>query len=512
MSILHSDDLFMLIQSLSKSEKRYFKLNASKHKIDGGNAYVKLFDAIEKQTRSASGVYNEEKIIKEQKLTKHLSALKNRLYESILKSLDAYNANSGVKNKTKNLLSHAEILYEKGLYRQCFLAISKAKELAVKYDFYALIIDALHWETRLLQELPSYNESEKRLENSFRELTGALNDFKKINKYRRLATELLFYRRKQGFSRDTSELEGSRSLLGKDFFEEDESKLPYQAAYYYYICYGTYCFLINDIVRAHMYCERLVILMEKKPYVTGVTPRPYVNAVNNLLSTQLSLNKYGDMKNTIEKLKGFKTSNEEALFYAQDFAFIYELSLLGAIGEFKKGIEVIKANKSFSKRTEALRKKFIDFHIAKIYFGNKDYSMAMKHLNKIIYSNAGPVIEIDCLSRILNIIVCYEMGNDYLFESVVRSTYRFLHKGNRLYSFETSILNFIRRKMPKLHNDRQLVTAFKELKTEVEKNSKSNFEKSLFTYFDFTSWLESKISNKSFEEVLKLRAKQLNKN
>ena len=54
-----SEELFQLIKSLSKQEKRYFKLYASRHVIGEKNKYVQLFDAIDKQA-----AYNEEKIKK----------------------------------------------------------------------------------------------------------------------------------------------------------------------------------------------------------------------------------------------------------------------------------------------------------------------------------------------------------------------------------------------------------------------------------------------------------------
>lgn len=45
--IRHSDDLFQLIRSLSKSEKRHFKLSVSPY--GGEKKYLLLFDAIDAQ-------------------------------------------------------------------------------------------------------------------------------------------------------------------------------------------------------------------------------------------------------------------------------------------------------------------------------------------------------------------------------------------------------------------------------------------------------------------------------
>ena len=46
-----SGDLHYLIHSLMGTEKRYFKIYTSRHTLEGGNKYVRLFDAIVKLKR-----------------------------------------------------------------------------------------------------------------------------------------------------------------------------------------------------------------------------------------------------------------------------------------------------------------------------------------------------------------------------------------------------------------------------------------------------------------------------
>ena len=73
-----STELFSLIKSLTKSEKRFFKLNSSLQ--SGDKNYLKLFDYIEKQNS-----YNEEKLknnFKGEKFILHLPSEKNHLYKS----------------------------------------------------------------------------------------------------------------------------------------------------------------------------------------------------------------------------------------------------------------------------------------------------------------------------------------------------------------------------------------------------------------------------------------------
>jgi len=71
-----------LIKSLTKSEKRYFKLISSRHTIGDENNYVILFDAIEKQIE-----YDEQALFQQFKGAAFLNKFaitKRRLYDHIL--------------------------------------------------------------------------------------------------------------------------------------------------------------------------------------------------------------------------------------------------------------------------------------------------------------------------------------------------------------------------------------------------------------------------------------------
>src|SRR5688572_14543666 len=111
MSRQSSDQLFRLIKSLTTAEKRYFKLFAGRHTIGEQNEYVTLFDAIDRQEN-----YNEGKLLplfRNSTFGTSPAIAKNRLYETILKSLHAYHAESSVEVELQRLLHYTEILFKK---------------------------------------------------------------------------------------------------------------------------------------------------------------------------------------------------------------------------------------------------------------------------------------------------------------------------------------------------------------------------------------------------------------
>src|SRR5687768_13856793 len=138
-------NLFLLIKSLSKSEKRYFRMNATMTGRDVN--YLQLFDAIESQKE-----YDEVEIRKNLKGKKFLSQLhvtKIYLTELILKSLKNYHSNTSVHSKLFDLLKDIELLFDKELYDLCHYKIEKAEQLANKYEKLSLLTEIFFWKRKL---------------------------------------------------------------------------------------------------------------------------------------------------------------------------------------------------------------------------------------------------------------------------------------------------------------------------------------------------------------------------
>ena len=122
-----SQKLHQLIQSLSKSEKRYFKLYAQRFSDKEGSLKMVIFDNISKQDS-----YNEELLYKKlaPKLTKNRYAVeKVHLYQMILDSLRAYHANSFMEVELLQALQTIRILWIKGLSSAAQQMIDKYKKL-----------------------------------------------------------------------------------------------------------------------------------------------------------------------------------------------------------------------------------------------------------------------------------------------------------------------------------------------------------------------------------------------
>ena len=124
MAELQKDFLFTLIKSLSKSEKRQFKLYVNRLGINADAKFLLLFGAMDKMVQ-----YNEEEIL-EQKITtkQQISNLKAHLYRQILISLRMNPINQNNRILIREQLDFATILYNKGLYKQSLKLLDKTNK------------------------------------------------------------------------------------------------------------------------------------------------------------------------------------------------------------------------------------------------------------------------------------------------------------------------------------------------------------------------------------------------
>ena len=108
--------------------------------------------------------------------------------------------------------------------------------------------------------------------------------------------------------------------------------------------------------------------------------------------------------------------------------------------------------------------------MAYIYFGSGHYALAASSINKILNDTDENIRQdIYAFARILNLIIHYELGNRELLEYIVKSTYRFLHRRNRLYKSEQLIVAFVQKEIPAVISKKDELDAFRKLKKEFQK-------------------------------------------
>ena len=506
-------DLFQLIKSLSKSEKRYFKLFSAFHTIGDKNNYVKLFEVIEKQDE-----YDEEAIIRifrKENFIKRLPVTRDYLYNLILRSLHYYHSNNSIDTKLKDMLHYADILYKKELYQQCERILIKAKKIAGYYENYLRLYEIFKITRQVMAAKAYYGKTEKEISNFYKEGYDVLEKLKNTTDYMQLSSKLHLKIQKHGIIRKAEELTLIKDIIEHPLLKKEENALSFDAKRWLYNIHHAYTLAIGDLENCYRNSKKEMILFESFIEKQSDNKEGYVISLSNHLISCLRTKRAKEFTFYLKKLKSIAENiktNIKSAYYATIISRLYthQTAFFIATGQFKKGVISIG---SIEEKITALKDKIkkgallnLYFNIAYLYFGAGKYKSALSSLNKILnYPETNTREDIHSFTRIFLLIIHYELGNIELLAYTVKSTYRFLYKRNRLHQIETIILKYIRKDMPKINDQEKLIVALSKLRSQLKAVSDNNYieKRAMEYYFDIIAWLDSKILNKSFEEVVK---------
>ena len=145
MPISKSEHVLNLIKSLSKAEKRNFRIYAKRIQNSEELLFLRLFDLVDKQKS-----FDEQEIYANLGLTDRVqfSNLKRHLYTQIIASLRMLFKEKGANYKVREYVDYAYILYGKGLYLQALKILKKAKEMAKKHHLIYLQLTIIEFEKK----------------------------------------------------------------------------------------------------------------------------------------------------------------------------------------------------------------------------------------------------------------------------------------------------------------------------------------------------------------------------
>ncbi|MBI3502199.1 MAG: hypothetical protein HY063_10415 [Bacteroidetes bacterium] len=505
MSRINSQELFQLIKSLSQSEKRYFKLYASRHTIGRQNKYASLFDSIVRQD-----AYDEKDILREQKRfgKKQLPDLKSYLYRLILKALTAFHSDNSVSAQLKNIFRQTEILFEKGLYSQCTKLIHRAKQIAYHHELFHLLPEVFYWEKKIINAAAGGTHSLEKINHLYEEEKRTLETIQSDNDYWRVYGEMFFSSAKTGHLHSTTQ----RSKLKKILSRVSKSKpRTIESRINYFFTNEIFCFVLQDWKNLYKWCRKHLEMMESDKKIIGEKINPYIGLLNNLVAACLYFKKYDEALACILKIRHLHARSEYTRVRIFSRSFMLEFYLYTTIGEPEKALPAIpQLEEGLAKFKNKIPREhlLVLYHNTfYIFFMAGKFSDALRWLNKILNDTDSSREDLHSMARILNLIVHFEIGNLDMLPYAIQSSERFLSKRNRLYGLEKLMLKSFR-KISRTEDTQRHKEIFSLLQKELSASADEPALKTAYEYFDFRNWLESKIQNRTFTETVREKSKQ----
>jgi tetratricopeptide (TPR) repeat protein len=134
------------------------------------------------------------------------------------------------------------------------------------------------------------------------------------------------------------------------------------------------------------------------------------------------------------------------------------------------------------------------------YFGIGDYKKALSFINEVLNDNEQNLRQdIYSFSRLLNLVLHYELENYDFLEYVIKSTNRYLSKYERDYKIEDVLIKYIR-KLSKVSSPKASQEIFVAMNKEVNILMQDHQERVVLEFFNIEAWIDSKINKTSFSE------------
>ncbi|MEN1783724.1 MAG: hypothetical protein AAGF77_01175 [Bacteroidota bacterium] len=503
------DSLFVLVKSLSKSEKRQFKLYVGRLGVNSDAKFLALFNLLDKLKS-----YSEAQILSSGIVKKaQLSNLKAHLYKQILISLRLNPVNQNIRVQIREQLDFATILYQKGLYKQSLKILDKAKGIAIENEEKNVAYEIVELE-KIIETQYITRSIPDRAEELVKQAKSLSQHNVMTSKWSNLSLQLYGMMLKVGYVRNDADLKAVQDYFKDHLPAYDLDQLGFREKLWRYKAHLWYSFLTQDFLSAYKYSSKWVDLFDEQEEMILLNPVFYLKG-NHYLLESLFLVKYGSQfKEVLQRMEA--TVSQDSFPKNDNIAsliFLYinsnKLNLHFLEGTFEKGLYLINiieyGIKKHQDRIDQHHIMLLYYKMACLYFGTGDNKQCIAYVKKIISNKQLKMREdLMCFARILSLVAHYEAGMDYHLEVQLKSTYKFLLKMNDLHAVQNEIIKFMRN----LGNiyPTELRNEFQKLYDNLKQYENHPYEKRAFLYLDILSWLEGHLQNRPVKEIIREKA------
>lgn len=480
--------LFELIKSMSKSEKRHFKLSASFHGEEENLNYVKLFDIIESQIE-----YDETEIKKQQVFRKHLSKYKARLYDSILHSIRSYSRSRLKEEQVVNAIVNCRILLNRNLAVQALVVIERGIEIAVENEMYSYQSILQEIKIQLLHNTYFEGMDEDQVNELFKHHLLLIDKNVDEVKAQKAYSSLVFYdQRVQDlsvghFKKQLIELEANQPNSKVSFFE----KVRYSQ------CKSIIYKRLGKDNLAFVESLNLISLFEDRPQFIYFLPNTYMNGLTNAIyyAQNAGLNKEAleYIKKALRAYDDYDIKQNESKCSVLQSQILYNL-FLGKSAVVKR---LVMEYEDYFKRiylsNEVIRIQSY-LLIAQVCFIIKEFKTSRSKYRLLLSMEHEYLKPIKKYIKLLELLTEYELGNYFNFEEELSKLKNRIFRSRNITESEVLFAEF-------LVELGKLAGKSKSNTTLICKKYLDHFEKlkfgesglsNLLTHFNIVNYLKSK--------------------
>ena len=497
-------ELLSLIRAMNKQEKRYFKLYATAFvRKRGGNKLTELFDAYAALNADA----DEAEVVKrlsDAPTPRQLATARYELTNLILNSLATYNAGKSADAELRAMLAHIQILYNKGLYDHCRKVVSRARAKARELDYFSYMIEILAWERKLLlrQAGVHFEESLRRFHD---EQLTLLEQIAATIRYEDLADRVQEAHRAYVRLKDASARIKLDEIVQSDLLNADPDGLPFHARLAMHQARGNYDWFVGNVSAAMNNYRLAIETWEAQPQHIRDDPDNFKRYLTNFLSCAIAIHEFDDFQQTLRKIKSLPSASVESDITVFGIVTYLELVFYLHNGQLEEARGVVKefelAAPRYVGRLRPDRLINLYYNCSMIYFLSGDYGGALRHINDILNEhNAEPKRDIQDFTRIVRLVIHYELNDFDALENMFRSAQRYLNNRGQLNNFEKSVISAVRRLL-NAADKTQRRAVISDLRTALLDMLQDDDGADPLGLIEILFWTESKLRKRPIDEL-----------
>jgi hypothetical protein len=501
-----SQALILLVNSMTKSEKKAFRISSVKKKTIPD--YMILFNLIDTNKLIDSGTLKELFLKNRQDSSFEVTA--KYLYKIILDKLLILREDQDSYYSLFNNIMKARILFEKSLFEEALDLLELTIKDSEKHENYYALMLASKLEIEYLLNLDFPGIEEKDLLNKHLKINEILKYFRKYNELSSLY-ELLKFRiinkghvRSQNQKMDLNDLVLSEmSIIASsnvDNFEIKKLHQLFQANYL--ISVGDFKSAVRSYLELNSLFEGNRLLLENPPVY-------YIQTLQGVLESLRKIKNYDGMKTFVEKLEKLNSTSVNFDANIKFLIFLFKLFPKLDRGDFKSSLELMNEyqENSYNNNNLLSLSLYAEFSLysSLILFGNRDFKAALKSINMIILKGKNYYsLPLYRTFRLVYLMILYELKLFELILNETRSFKREIRSTDQSYRIEKFMFKFLnQRDIPVIQKQRDKLWE----KSAPLINSIRNdiYEQQLLKIVDFTAWIESHIRKLPLSDVLASR-------
>lgn len=497
MPISHSDQLHKLVKSLTKAEKRNFRIYASRIQDSETMKYIQLFDLLEKQETM------DEKAIQKRFPKTQLPNLKRHLYSQILISLRLIHKNKHANIEIRELLDFADILYGKGLYLQALKLLDKAKTSSEKLNDEMSVLQILEFE-KLIESRHITRSGSLKSKDLFYSSGKKLTNISITIRLSNLKIYLHGLYIQNGHVKSRNDENEITSVFEENINQIPLDKLNTIEQVYLYQSFVWYYYILIDFAQCYRYALLWVNLLKNAPDHAERDPNLLMRGYHYLLTSAYNIRDITAYNQYLEELESYRKLNYKKFnTNTQIVSFLYvhngRLNSYFLTGKYEQGLLILPSTlrriNKYGDKLDAHRIMVLHFKIAWMHLGAGKPSIALKYLNKILTMEVGFLREdIQGYTRLMIIMAHYDLENFDIIPYLISNAEHFFKKGKSINQLQKKSLHFFKKVSEGTSRNKLIV--LESFQKELILLYHNKYESKAFLYLDMLTWINSKLIGK----------------